>query len=151
MGSGDALTAAALIDALGARGIELWFEGERLHFRAPKGAMTAELRAEVSSRRREVVAHLRACAEKTVTTRPLSYSQLSLWMMHQQMPESAANHLAMPIEICSDLDLTALRHALQALVDRHGTLRTTYATVDGEPIQLVAGTYSPNLEDNGRG
>jgi amino acid adenylation domain-containing protein len=146
MGSGDALTAAVLIDALSERGIELWFEGDRLRFRAPKGAMTAELRAEVSARRGEVVAHLRACAAETEMTWPLSFSQRSLWMSHQQMPESAANHLAMPIEICSDLDVQALRQALQALVDRHGTLRTTYAMVDGEPVQLVAGTYSPNLD-----
>jgi amino acid adenylation domain-containing protein len=146
MGSGDALTAAALIDALGKRGIELWFEGARLRFRAPIGALTAELRAEVSAQREEIVAHLRSSAARTETMRPLSFSQRSLWISHQQTPDSAANHLAMPIEICSHLNLSALRQALQALVDRHGTLRTTYTTVDGEPVQVVAGTSMPTLE-----
>jgi amino acid adenylation domain-containing protein len=146
MGAGDALTAPALISALNEKGIELWFEGARLRFRAPKGALTAELRAEVAVRREVIVAHLRACAATTQTIRPLSFSQGSLWLSHQQAPESAANHLAMPVQICSNLDLPALRQALQALTDRHPTLRTTYDTVDGEPVQCVAGTYSPPLE-----
>jgi amino acid adenylation domain-containing protein len=146
MGTWDALTAPAIISSLNERGIELWFEGARLRFRAPKGALTAELRDEVAAHREAIVAHLRACAATTETIRPLSLSQASLWISHQQAPETAANHLAMPVQICSDLDLPALRHALQALADRHPTLRTTYDTVDGEPVQRVAGTYLPPLE-----
>jgi amino acid adenylation domain-containing protein len=139
MGTGDALTTAAIINRLGERGIELWLEGARLRFRAPKGALTAEIRAEISARREEITAHVRALAEASDEICPLSFSQRSLWISHQQAPESVAYHLAMPMQICSDLDLPALRQSLQALVDRHATLRTTYDMVDGVLVQLVAG------------
>ena len=146
MGTGDDMTVAAFIEALDERGIELWFEGARLRFRAPQGAVSAPLRAELAARREEIVAHLRAKAMGSKAISPLSFSQRSLWISHQQTPESAAYHVAMPMEICSHLDLPALLQALQALVDRHGALRTTYDTVDGEPVQLVAGAHPPKLE-----
>ena len=60
MGAGDDLTIAALIEALDERGIELWFEGARLRFRAPKGALTARTARRTAARREEIVAHLRA-------------------------------------------------------------------------------------------
>ena len=146
MGTRDDMTVAAFIEALDERGIELWFEGARLRFRAPQGAVSAPLRAELAARREEIVAHLRAKAMGSKAIPPLSFSQRSLWISHQQTPESAAYHVAMPMEICSHLDLPALLQALQALVDRHGALRTTYDTVDGEPVQLVAGAHPPKLE-----
>lgn len=45
------MTAAELIQALIAAGVDLWREGDRLRFRAPSGALTAELRALVAEHR----------------------------------------------------------------------------------------------------
>jgi amino acid adenylation domain-containing protein len=139
MGTRDALTAEDLIGALGQRGVDLWFEGARLRFRAPKGALTPEIRAELSARRVEVTAHLRNLAATSGKICPVSFNQWSLWFSNQQAPTNTAYNLAIPLDICSDLDLAALKQSLQALIDRHATLRTTYDTVDGTLAQIVAG------------
>ena len=128
-----------LLDAVKERGIELWFEGERLRFRAPKDALTAEQRAELSARRAEIIARLRADAAVNEKICPLSFSQQALWFIHQQAPESWAYHVAMPLRVTSEVDVAAMRHALQSLVDRHAILRTTYDFVEGALSQRVAG------------
>ncbi len=133
------MTAAEWVRDLAGRSVELWVEGDRLRFRAPKGAIGAAERAELSARRDEVLAHLRAEASAHATTLQLSLSQQSLWFLHQQAPKSTAYHVALPVRVLSHIDVAALRHALQALVDRHASLRTTYAFASGAPWQRVAG------------
>ncbi len=140
------MTVAELIDALRARTIELWFEGDRLRYRAPKGALTHELRNALVARRSEVLGHLRSIAAATRIASPLSFTQRSLWFLHQQEPDSAAYHVALSVRIHDAVDLAALRQALQALVDRHPILRTTYDVVDGALSQVVAGTGEIVLE-----
>jgi amino acid adenylation domain-containing protein len=125
--------------ALGARGVEFWPEGDRLRFRGPKGSLSAEERTELSSRRAEIIAHLREVASAQVGTAPLSFSQQSLWFLHQQSPTSTAYHVSFSARVETPLDVVALQSALQGLVDRHATLRTTYVFVDGVPSQRVVG------------
>jgi amino acid adenylation domain-containing protein len=69
---------------------------------------------------------------------PLSTGQQSLWFMHQLAPESSAYNLAFASRIHSALDVDALRRAFQALVDRHPSLRTTFASIQGEPLQQIS-------------
>ena len=127
------------LNVLKERGVELWFEGERLRYRAPKGALTDEQRAELSLRRAEILAQLRADAAGQEKTFPLSFSQRSMWFVHQQAPESWAYHVVTAARIESDVNVTAMRQALQSLVDRHAVLRTSYDFVDGALSQRVAG------------
>jgi len=72
-----------------------------------------------------------------VRTHPLSYGQRSLWFLYQLAPGSPAYTISYAGRISGDLDVTALERAAQAIVDRHATLRTTYAVHDGQPVQLV--------------
>jgi amino acid adenylation domain-containing protein len=76
-------------------------------------------------------------AEVSAAVHPLSYGQRSLWFSYQLAPASPAYTITYAGRISGDLDVTALERAVQALVDRHAVLRTTYATRDGEPVQLV--------------
>ena len=69
---------------------------------------------------------------------PLSSSQQSLWFLHQLAPEDPTYNLAFAAGIHGDLNTESLRHAFQALVDRHASLRTTFAEVNGEPVQHIA-------------
>ncbi len=101
--------------------------------------MTTEQRAELAARRAEVVTWLRADAEAHSRIFPLSFSQRSLWFVHQEDPASAAYSVAFQARIVSAVDVAALRQALQALLDRHAALRTTYPVLDGVPVQRVAG------------
>ena len=68
---------------------------------------------------------------------PLSTSQQSLWFLHQLAPEDPTYNLAFAARIHGDLDVTGLRTAFQALIDRHASLRTTFADDNGEPVQQV--------------
>jgi len=68
---------------------------------------------------------------------PLSFSQRRLWFLDQLQPGNPAYSLVQAIRIEGPLDLAALRSALQAIVARHASLRTTFGTVDGTPIQVV--------------
>jgi amino acid adenylation domain-containing protein len=140
------LNVSALVAVVAAQGVELWFEGDRLRFRSPKGALTAEQRAELSARKGEVLAHLRAQAALATTTCPLSFSQRSLWFVNQEAPESAAYNVGFAARIVSSVDVGAIRQAVQALCDRHPSLRTTFPIVDGVPVQRIAGTSTAVLE-----
>jgi amino acid adenylation domain-containing protein len=131
-----------LLSEIALQGVELWFEGDRLRFRAPKGALNADQRSRLSANKAEVVAHLRREAAASRTMFPQSFSQRSLWFLHCQAPESTAYHVAFPVRILSPLQVDALRHAVQALVDRHAILRTTYGYVEDAPRQIVAGEQS---------
>jgi amino acid adenylation domain-containing protein len=68
----------------------------------------------------------------------LSRAQLSLWFLHALAPESPAYNVPNAVRIRGQFDPAGLLGALQALVDRHPALRTTFVSVSGEPLQRVA-------------
>ena len=68
---------------------------------------------------------------------PLSHGQQALWFLSQLTPESAAYNSNIPMHVRAKLDGARVRRVLQALVERHAVLRTTFATVGGDPIQQV--------------
>ncbi len=76
-------------------------------------------------------------AEHLAATFPLSHGQRGLWFLHQMDPQSAAYNVCYPSRIRTPLDVPALRRALQRLVDRHPSLRTTFEERDGELLQHV--------------
>ncbi|HEY6187654.1 MAG TPA: amino acid adenylation domain-containing protein [Pyrinomonadaceae bacterium] len=80
---------------------------------------------------------------------PLSYNQQSLWFLHQVAPESTAYNIAFAARIPTPLDTEALRRAFQSLIERHASLRTSFAAIDGEPAQRVHEQAEPffMLED----
>jgi len=75
----------------------------------------------------------------------LSFSQQRLWFLEQLQPGTAAYNLSGAVRLVGQLDVDALRKTLSALVARHEVLRTTFATVDGAPVQLVAAQSSVAL------
>jgi hypothetical protein len=75
---------------------------------------------------------------------PLTEAQRELWLAAQMGPEaSCALNESLSLELRGDLRLPALHHALQAVVDRHEALRTTFAP-DGEE-QRIAGALTVDL------
>ncbi|MET0396030.1 MAG: amino acid adenylation domain-containing protein, partial [Longimicrobiaceae bacterium] len=76
---------------------------------------------------------------------PLSFAQQRLWFIHQFAPESAAYNMPHPLRLRGALDVGALRRSLAALVARHEALRTVFAVVDGEPVQVVHDDASVTL------
>ena len=71
----------------------------------------------------------------------LSYAQQRLWFLSQMEGVSEAYHISLGLRLRGQLDRSALHRALDALVSRHESLRTTFAVVDGEPVQRIASTH----------
>jgi condensation domain-containing protein len=68
---------------------------------------------------------------------PLSYNQQGIWFLYQLAPESAVYNVNFAARIASAVNVPALRRTLQALVDRHPSLRTTFPGHLGKPVQQV--------------
>lgn len=75
-------------------------------------------------------------APRTATV-PLSFAQQRLWLLDQIEPESSAYAIPVALEICGQLDVTALQQSLDMVVQRHDILRTTFDLVDGTPVQII--------------
>jgi amino acid adenylation domain-containing protein len=68
---------------------------------------------------------------------PPSFSQERVWFITQLAPENLSYHAHAALIFRGPLDVAALEAALQAVVDRHEVLRTTFPTVDGRPVQRI--------------
>ncbi|HEV8494341.1 MAG TPA: condensation domain-containing protein, partial [Candidatus Angelobacter sp.] len=68
---------------------------------------------------------------------PLSFAQQRLWFLGQMEGGSEAYHVPLRMRMRGALDAGALRRALDRIVVRHEVLRTTFAVVEGEPVQRI--------------
>ncbi len=68
---------------------------------------------------------------------PLSFAQQRLWLLDRIEPGSPAYNMPAALRVRGPLDAAALRAALDGLVRRHETLRTTFAEHRGAPVQVV--------------
>jgi amino acid adenylation domain-containing protein/FkbM family methyltransferase len=69
---------------------------------------------------------------------PLSFAQERLWVLAQLDPLGSAYNLPAGLALGGALDVAALAAALAGVVHRHEALRTTYAAVDGRPVQRIS-------------
>ena len=68
---------------------------------------------------------------------PLSFAQQRLWFIDQLEPGSVYNFPA-AVRLKGQLNVAALKLSLNEIVKRHESLRTTFTTVDGRPVQVIA-------------
>ncbi|GCE39566.1 Siderophore biosynthesis non-ribosomal peptide synthetase modules Bacillibactin synthetase component F [Rhodococcus wratislaviensis] len=68
---------------------------------------------------------------------PLSLAQQRMWFLSRFDPHSPAYNLPLVVRLTGDLDVAALQGAVNALLDRHESLRTVFPEHDGEPVQVV--------------
>jgi non-ribosomal peptide synthetase component F/thioesterase domain-containing protein/acyl carrier protein len=68
---------------------------------------------------------------------PASASQFRFWRLSRIWPDSPAFNMPAVVRISGPLSADHLGRALQAVVDRHEILRTTFKELDGELRQLV--------------
>jgi amino acid adenylation domain-containing protein/non-ribosomal peptide synthase protein (TIGR01720 family) len=67
----------------------------------------------------------------------LSFAQQRLWFLDQIEPGNAFYNIPSFIRLAYAIDVNALHRSLDEIVRRHEVLRTTFAVVDGEPVQVV--------------
>lgn len=85
--------------------------------------------------RRELLAQLLRNRERT--DHPLSFAQERLWFLDQLEPGSRAYTIPAVLRWPGPLNIAALEQALEQIVHRHGSLRTTFRMSDDGPIQVV--------------
>jgi hypothetical protein len=68
---------------------------------------------------------------------PASHTQKRIWLASRTVEGSAAHNMASALRITGDLRHDALTRALDALVERHESLRTVFAQKQGEIVQVV--------------
>lgn len=110
--------------------------------------MTERLAALPAERRAQFLARLRAQAEDAArqgpTPRgdtgpaPLSHAQETLWFLNRLAPDSPTYNVPLCVRLQGDLDVSALRSALAAVVARHEALRTAIVEREGGPVQVAA-------------
>ena len=69
---------------------------------------------------------------------PLSYAQQRLWFIDQlEGGRSTEYNMPHASRLRGDLNLEALKRTLNAIRERHESLRTHFAVIAGEPVQIV--------------
>ncbi|MBW4635046.1 MAG: amino acid adenylation domain-containing protein [Iphinoe sp. HA4291-MV1] len=68
---------------------------------------------------------------------PLSFAQQQLWFLDQLQPRSSAYNIPVAIHIEGRLNAATLEQSLNKIVQRHEVLRTTFMTVDEQPVQVI--------------
>ncbi len=135
-----------LLARLRAAGIELWADGEHLRYRAPTGALTAELREELTSQKAALLAWLKGATTHALRPAPgaarggpvpLSHAQQSLWFLHELYPESTAANEQFAIRLDGALETQPLIRAWQTLLQRHEILHSCFAEDEGEVRQVL--------------
>jgi amino acid adenylation domain-containing protein len=70
---------------------------------------------------------------------PLSFAQQRLWFIHQLDLNPSSYNVFSGLRLHGALRVAILGQALQEIIQRHDTLRTTFTTnQDGQPMQVIA-------------
>jgi amino acid adenylation domain-containing protein len=69
---------------------------------------------------------------------PLSFAQQRLWLLDRLQPGNVAFNIPIAFRLEGELDPAALQQALDRIVERHETLRTTFSIREGQPVQILA-------------
>jgi hypothetical protein len=87
----------------------------------------------------EDLVDLEPVADRASTdTLPLLAAQLPIWLAEQRDPGLLTHTIPVVVAIHGRCDTTALRMAIQRVVDRHEGLRAAFPAVDGVPVQRIA-------------
>ena len=109
----------------------------RAMFDAPTIAQFAERAEDArrSSQTRAIPALRPAARDGRI---PLSYAQQRLWFIDQLEPGNSLYNISAMYRMWGPLDLGALEQTINEIVRRHESLRTTFRSEDGQPVQVIA-------------
>jgi amino acid adenylation domain-containing protein len=71
---------------------------------------------------------------------PASFFQESLWFLDQLEPNKAVYNIPSTFQLAGLLNLNVLEQVLNAIVQRHETLRTSFRTLEGQLMQVISPT-----------
>jgi amino acid adenylation domain-containing protein len=131
----------SLLAELRSVGGQLWVHEGSLRYRTPEPLSPAVLSA-LRAAKAEIIATL--SRDRTSLTGmprpqriPLTLGQEGLWYIDQVGAHDMAYNVRTDLRLEGDLDVPALRHAVQELVRRHESLRTRYVAEEGVGYQVI--------------
>ncbi|HOD42540.1 MAG TPA: condensation domain-containing protein, partial [Candidatus Wallbacteria bacterium] len=68
---------------------------------------------------------------------PLSYSQKRMYVLNKMQQDQFAYNITSGLLLEGDLDKNRLSRAIDELIKRHGSMRTSFEVIDGEPVQKI--------------
>ncbi|HEY9881711.1 MAG TPA: amino acid adenylation domain-containing protein [Leptolyngbyaceae cyanobacterium] len=147
---------ADFISHLDSLDVQILVEGERnasleqirLRCNAPEGTLTPALRQELAERKSELILYLQQQSKSIQSSSaiqstiqdgifPLSFAQQRLWFLYQLAPDNPFYNVPTAIRLTGKLNQKALEHSFHEIVRRHAALRTTFTTLDRQPVQVV--------------
>ncbi len=75
---------------------------------------------------------------RTITDYPAAPGQLQMWFLQHYAPDSPVYNIPMAFRLRGTLDVPRLESAFASVIQRHDTLRTSFAMEHGRLIQRVA-------------
>jgi len=85
----------------------------------------------------DVVSEPVASSSRNMGDLPLSFAQERIWFIEKLYPGNLAYHFQSLLRFHGTLDIQALQAALNALVERHEILRTSFPAAAGRPFQRI--------------
>ena len=147
--------------------IQLTLDGEKLKIKAPKGAVTPEIKQHLTALKPEIIEFLKESQKPTekASTIPLvdrdqplvlSFTQVALWTMDKLNPGGIAYNLPMAFKFTGELNSEVLNQAIHGVLSRQESLRMVVAEGDtGEPYAVlqsvpdqVLGLHEIRIEDS---
>lgn len=126
--------------------IRLWTEDGRLRYKAPKGALTDDLRQQLAERKAEIISFLSIREKGDLSIQavsregelPLSFAQQRLWFLHQFDSSSAVYNIPVTLLLHGRLNVEALEKSINEIAARHEVLRTAFVSKNnGSPFQSI--------------
>ncbi len=77
-------------------------------------------------------------AEEEVYVFPTSFAQKRLWFLDRFEPGSPFYNIPSAFRLRGTFNIEAFKNAIEAVVQRQESLRTTFEAIDGEPMQVVS-------------
>ena len=68
---------------------------------------------------------------------PITLNQQRFWVLDQLMPGNPTLNMPVALRLSGPLRVPIVRRSLSELVRRHETLRTTFSSLDGRPVQVI--------------
>lgn len=139
------MTIEKIVDDAIAQGIYLYLDDDRLAFKAKKGSMSSELKAQLQTNKTEIIQYLLSMADKKNDVEAdlisgimpiqgqaeqLSFAQQRLWFIDQYEGGSSRYNVQLVFELQGHVNVKALQSAFSSVIDRHAILRTCYREVD---------------------
>src|SRR6185503_1923441 len=76
------------------------------------------------------------------TNLPLSFAQQRLWFIDRLEPDNPIYNIPVALSLTGRLNIEAVRYAVDEVIRRHESLRTTFAVVADQPRQIIHSTQS---------